>query len=673
LLVTALLLALGLAGAGASSASAAATFHVKFSCTGVTYFFEGFPNANNNTVKEAVFSDGAFIAKEKFIFNGPSGSNTVAISLAPGHHSIDARASWNTNGVKGSKDLPRGGGITCPAEPAFTIEKLQKIFGNDESFTKEELTGEAGETVEYEIIVKNTGNTSLTFSNFKDANCEAIGGGPSGPLAHGESATYTCEHLITIADKLAGSHENNANVTGTPPDGQVYSITHTSNTVVVKVPTTAKPSFTIEKLQRLEGEAGYTQTQLTGKLGQTVEYEVVVKNTGNTSLKFSELSDANCEGISPSGEVELAAGGEQVYTCSHVLTQLGEYTNEASITGNEGTGTETSNKVVVNVPAEPAFTIEKLQRIEGKEPFTKAELTATLGQTVEYEVIVKNTGNTSLTFSNFMDGNCEGISPSGEVTLPPGGEQMYTCHHKLMAVGLYENNATITGTPPEGQGGPITHSSNTVVVKVEAAPVCTKATIESNFNGTAIPEGDWIWFNSVLKPSGTSSGGTIKFTNQKITIVKQNKEVVTLSVPNATITFSTGAKEGTTTFSGGEWVTTVPAKFTDNVFLAGLAYQLPATLEGGANPVSWEGDFTTSSPTISLQWQWAAAAYTLFTNEYNSLDVKPLHSTTEDAYHNGDQAGTPENTEYQKHVTGGARGGGGCNYTGSYTGTGRCP
>ena len=55
------------------------------------------------------------------------------------------------------------------------------------------------------------------------------------------------------------------------------------------------------------------------------------------------------------------------------------------------------------------------------------------------------------------------------------------------------------------------------------------------------------------------------------------------------------------------------------------------------------------------------------------LDVKPLHSTTEDPYHNGDQAGTPKNTEYQKHVTAGARGGGGSNYTDSYTGTGRCP
>jgi hypothetical protein len=287
-------------------------------------------------------------------------------------------------------------------------------------------------------------------------------------------------------------------------------------------------------------------------------------------------------------------------------------------------------------------------------------------------VIVKNTGNTSLKFGKLSDAGCEGISPSGEVELAPGGEQVYTCSHVIdkadQEAGKHENNATITGTPPEGQGEPITHTSNTVIVKVPTPPTCPQAKIESNFNGTAVKQGDWIWFNSVLKPEGTTSGGTIRFTNQKVTIVTK-KGTTTLSVPNATITFSPLATEGTTSFAGGEWMTTVPASFTDNVFLAGLAYQLPAELEGGANPVSWEGDFTTS-PGVSLKWQWAAAVYTTFSSEYNSLEVKPLHSTTLDKYHNGNQAWTPE--AFKAFVTGGARGGGGSNYTGSYSGTGSC-
>lgn len=113
---------------------------------------------------------------------------------------------------------------------------------------------------------------------------------------------------------------------------------------------TVSSSFTIVDKQRLKGEATYRTAELTAKTGETIEYEALVENTGSTSLKFTKLSDGHCEGISPSGEIELAPGGLQVYTCSHVLSTTGKYTNEASITGNEGTGERTSNQVIVNVP-----------------------------------------------------------------------------------------------------------------------------------------------------------------------------------------------------------------------------------------------------------------------------------------------------------------------------------
>src|SRR5437870_3754675 len=64
-------------------------------------------------------------------------------------------------------------------EPSFTIEKLQRIAGSGGSFTQATLTGVTGETVEYEIVVKNTGVPTLTLSNFTDQHCDAgtIAGG----------------------------------------------------------------------------------------------------------------------------------------------------------------------------------------------------------------------------------------------------------------------------------------------------------------------------------------------------------------------------------------------------------------------------------------------------------------------------------------------------------------
>ena len=67
-----------------------------------------------------------------------------------------------------------------------------------------------------------------------------------------------------------------------------------------------------------------TTAELTGAIGQTVDYEITVKNTGNISLGFSALEDAKCEGIAggPGGK-ELAVGESSTYTCSHVLSAMG--------------------------------------------------------------------------------------------------------------------------------------------------------------------------------------------------------------------------------------------------------------------------------------------------------------------------------------------------------------
>ena len=60
--------------------------------------------------------------------------------------------------------------------------------------------------------------------------------------------------------------------------------------MVVEVP--ASPSFTIEKTQEIKGSgAGFTKAPLTGKLGQTVDYDITVTNTGNVSLSLSGLTD----------------------------------------------------------------------------------------------------------------------------------------------------------------------------------------------------------------------------------------------------------------------------------------------------------------------------------------------------------------------------------------------
>lgn len=196
--------------------------------------------------------------------------------------------------------------------------------------------------------------------------------------------------------------------------------------------------------------------------------------------------------------------------------------------------------------------------------------------------------------------------------------------------------------------------------------------ITSNFNGTPIAPGDFIWFNSVVKVQGLGSdpvtigfAGSISFT--------VNGALYIVPVPTAIVNFVPGLAVATTVYCNGQWVTTVPLSgLSGKVFLDGVALQAPTPggFPGGIKNVSWQGTFFSLTPGLNVQWQWAAAVYRAadFSADYNALGVKPVDDNDASAYQNSDHAGTPEN--FKNLVTGGARGGGGSNYTGSYSGTG---
>jgi hypothetical protein len=206
------------------------------------------------------------------------------------------------------------------------------------------------------------------------------------------------------------------------------------------------------------------------------------------------------------------------------------------------------------------------------------------------------------------------------------------------------------------------------LLEERAVPSATSI-IQSNFNGTPLHAGDTIWFSSVAKVNGLGSAPvTLQVVNQTIDFTA-NGVNYDVSVPNASITFDPSATTATTTFDTGtqSWVTVLPPKFSGNVFLAGVALPLPNGLPGGVNPVSWTASFVSSTPGLNVNWQWAAAAYTQFSTEYTTLNVKAVDDNHFAPNANSDQAGTPE--AFKAFVTGGARGGGGANATGSLSAT----
>src|SRR5579859_327827 len=98
----------------------------------------------------------------------------------------------------------------------------------------------------------------------------------------------------------------------------------------------------------------------------------------------------------------------------------------------------------------------------------------------------------------------------------------------------------------------------------------TYSSISSNFNGTAISNGSYLWFSSVLKVSGVGSNpvrvflrsGTVRFT--------ANGVPYTLPVPDTTLTIVPTATTSTTTYDAVRnlWSTKVQKDLSGNTYLS---------------------------------------------------------------------------------------------------------
>lgn len=161
-------------------------------------------------------------------FEGAGGTYEIPIAAPQGESVVSFKVKYKTNGVHGGFNARRT--LVCGPIPAFQVEARQS-FGAP--FTTEPLAGKVGETVAYEAVVTNVGNTPMTFSKFLDSHCEGLAGGSLNSIEPFATLSYYCTHKLTSADATAGFYANAATVTGTPEEGEGSPATHESNTVVV--------------------------------------------------------------------------------------------------------------------------------------------------------------------------------------------------------------------------------------------------------------------------------------------------------------------------------------------------------------------------------------------------------------------------------------------------------
>lgn len=189
-----------------------------------------------------------------------------------------------------------------------------------------------------------------------------------------------------------------------------------------------------------------------------------------------------------------------------------------------------------------------------------------------------------------------------------------------------------------------------------------------SWNGFKAPAGSVVWINAhISSPHNvpTNTITTVDFTGVSLVV-----NATTYALPNGQIVFNPATTTPNTVVnSDGSWTTTVNPTYNNDIFFDGQAISVDANLEngGGGNTGSTLSFSTNSSDSsLSFQWQWSAAVYTSWPGNA-AANIEPVHANL--------QAGAPQNKTVQADLIQGPRGGGGSNFTGSWSGTGKgtCP
>jgi SdrD B-like domain len=200
-------------------------------------------------------------------------------------------------------------------------------------------------------------------------------------------------------------------------------------------------------------------------------------------------------------------------------------------------------------------------------------------------------------------------------------------------------------------------------------PAASEIISPTSWNKFNVPAGPppTAWVHAQFKPTGvpTTASSTVQFTGVSFVL-----NGISYPMPDGVVNFDPNAPfTSTTIFTGtpgtpsARWTTTINPNFiSDENFFVGAAIPVDPAIAGGGKATI---RFTTQTDDtgLSFSWQWSAAVYTFWPSNWNQAMIQAYHG-------NGLHADTPTSTQVQKSLIQGPRGGGGSNFTGSWSATG---
>ena len=251
-----------------------------------------------------------------------------------------------------------------------------------------------GDVVTYEITVTNTGNVVVSNLKVKDALVdfeETIAS--LAPLA---SKTYTVDYTVTEADVINGKVLNVATATGTAANGT--DVKDEAEEEVLTENAKSELTLTKETTSKAAADDKYA-------LGETITYKITAANTGNLTLTNVVVTD-ELTGDEWKVDSEMKPGDKVEFTAEYVVTETdikeGKVLNVATAAAEDKDPDSDPKEVKAQAedPTEaqnPAVEIDKKMLEEIAAETGEAKAKWIVGDTIKYEIIVKNTGNITLT------------------------------------------------------------------------------------------------------------------------------------------------------------------------------------------------------------------------------------------------------------------------------------
>jgi len=471
----------------------------------------------------------------------PSGFRATSVNLSGGSHTVtctathvvtsaDVTAGQVSNFATARKNTvtATSNTVVTPIAPAPTPVYDMSIVKTQTSTI---LPAAANDTIVYNILVTNTGNTALTNVNLVDGlsnttvtNCKyqtagtpAVASFPIATFAVGSSFACTATHTVQSGELNSTiTNTATASATQTLVTSGTTSVSSSVNTVVG-----AQPHMSVLKIQATGNPPA--------RLNAVLTYGISFYNDGNVTLTNVQATDpnattfTNCKvGTTPwTNGGSLLAGTQIDCDATHTVSQAdlnaGSFTNVAYMTASY-------NSTPLNAQSQDVVSIGALSITKSRTDNLGSSLTP--GSNVTYSVVVRNTGTVALT-------NVAVVEPAGftvncpSTTIAIGASLTCTVSHAVTQAEYDAHSVVNTASVTSDQTDPI--SSNTVtspIAKLTIVKSQTAASITTGGNTLT----DSVTYSIVVTNTGGVALNNVVVADAGTTLSPNPCSVATLAV-----------------------------------------------------------------------------------------------------------------------------------------------